>query len=106
MAYQQFSPVEPTRNDTVSVGTTSSVISEARQIPKMRTVIIVRNISTAATDIVTVTPKFGTAVSNAGIVLEPGESFSDSSEAGYQAYQGMYTAICATANGSLAIFER
>jgi len=98
--------VEPTRNETVSVGTSSTVISQARNGLNRRKVLLVRNISSAAADIITVTPQFGQAVANAGIVLQPGESYSDSEETGYSPFQGMITAICATANGSLSIHER
>jgi hypothetical protein len=97
---------EPTRNEKVAVITSSSVIAEARNRDSPRKVINIRNISDAAADIITVNIGFNQATSENGIVLKQNESFSDSSETGYSCHQGAITAICATANGELAIFER
>jgi len=95
-----------TRNEKVLVSTSSKVISEARNIHNPREVIAVRNISDNAADIITVNLGFNVAVADNGIVLRQNESFTDNTETGYQAHQGGITAICATANGKLSIFER
>lgn len=102
-----FGSQEPTRNEKVAVGTTSKVISETRTGGNIkRRNITVRNTSPNAVDIITVNLGFSPAVAEAGIVLRQNESFSDSSETGYECYQGVITAICDTANGQLSIFER
>ena len=97
---------EPTRNEKVSVSTTSKVVSEARNLQNKRKNIIIRNTSPNATDIITVTLGYSQSVAEAGIVLKQNESFSDSSETGYECYQGVITSICATATGQLSIYER
>jgi len=98
---------EPTRNEIVAVGTTAVEVARARQTELMpRKTIVIRNNSAAATSIITINLGLSVAVANAGIVLRQYESFSDSTESGYQAFQGTITAICADANGSLSIFER
>jgi hypothetical protein len=94
---------EATRNETVTVGTSSQVISEARNEVNPRKVINIRNIGTTT---ITVSLGFQAAVNNAGVVLKPNESFSDSQETGYVAYQGGILAISDGAGGSLAIYER
>lgn len=98
---------EPTRNETIDVGTTSTIVSETRTGGKIkRRNITIRNISTNAADIITINLGYSNAVANAGIVLRQNESFTDSSETGYECYQGVISGICATANGKLAIYER
>jgi len=97
---------EPTRNEQVSVVATSSIVSEARNVLNPRKVIVLRNTSAADVDIITINMGFNQATANNGIVLKRNEAFTDSSETGYNAYQGGITAICATANGLLSIFER
>lgn len=102
-----YSPfTEPSRNDQVAVGTTSTQIAYARNAENPRKVIVFRNTSTAAADIITINLGFGAAVANKGIVLRQYESFTDSMDGGYQCWQGMITAICATANGLLSVMER
>lgn len=97
---------EPTRNDSVAVGTTSTVICEPRNEQNERSVLLIRNISPNAADEITINVGFGEAVANKGIVLKQSESFSESKEAGYKVFQGSISAICATANGVLSIHER
>lgn len=97
---------EPSRNEIVAVGTTSVIVSDSKNTDNPRKVILIRNNSSAAADIITVNLGNNAAIASAGIVLKQYESFSDSSEAGYQCWQGSITAICATANGSLSVFER
>jgi len=97
---------EPTRNEQIDITTTSSVVSEARNDLNVRKVIVLRNTSTNAADIITVNMGFNEATSKNGIILNMGEAFTDTSETGYQAYQGVITAICETANGKLSVYER
>ncbi len=102
-----YSPIqEESRNEQIGVTTTSSVVCFARQGLKRRQNLLIRNTSTNAADIITVNMGFGAAVANKGIVLRQNESFSDCNNANYECWQGSITAICATANGLLSIFER
>jgi len=96
------------RNDNVTVGTSSTRIAEARQgsgSGQKRRVIVVRNISTAG-QTVTVSLGLSQASANNGIVLKQNESFTDSSEAGYDCFQGTINAISDAAGATLAIMER
>jgi hypothetical protein len=97
---------EVARNDSVAVGTSSVVISEIRLMQNPRRDILVRNISPNAADIITVNIGPTIAVANVGIILRQYENFSFSSEVSNPCPQGQFTAICATANGVLAIMER
>lgn len=97
---------EPSRNDSVSVGTSSVTVSEARNSDNPRKVIVVRNNSTAAADIIYISMGSAQAVANKGIVLRQYEVFTDAADGLYQPFQGTINAICATANGSLTVFER
>lgn len=96
---------EPIRNEKVSVGITSSVIAEARNQNNPRKSITIRNISSDATKIITINFGQNVAVADNGIVLRQYESVTDSSESGYQCFQGTITAIAAVA-GEVAIMER
>lgn len=94
------------RNETVAVTTSSSIISDKRNDANPRKVILIRNVSLAVADIITVNLGAQQAVANTGIILKQGESFIDSTDSGYTCFQGSLTAICATANGQLSIMER
>jgi hypothetical protein len=96
---------DPARNDTVNVGLTNVIVSNARQAGLKRKVLMIRNNSTAAADIITIS--FGnTSTAGSGIVLKQYESVTDSNDGGYECWQGTVTAVCATANGVLNIMER
>lgn len=97
---------ESTRNEEVLVTATSKTLSEARNELNPRKSIIIRNTSAAAADVITVNLGYTPATAGAGIILKQNEAFSDSSENGYESYQGVITIICATANGKVAIYER
>lgn len=97
---------EPTRNDSVAVGTTSINIAPSRQGGLPRKTIAIRNISPNAVDIITINFGLAQAVANAGVVLKQNEVTTDSDAGDYKTYQGVITAVCATANGLLAIYER
>ena len=102
IGYQQ----EPVRNETVAVGISNVTVAEDRNEDAPRKVIVIRNISPNATDIITINFGLSQAVANAGIVLRQYESFTDTQDGGYMPFQGHINAICATATGSLAIMER
>ena len=97
---------EPTRNEQVSVGVSSVIVAESRNTINERKGIIIRNISPDVADIITLNIGFNEATLNNGIILKKDESFVDSSETGYKCHQGVITAICATANGNLSVYER
>jgi len=92
---------ELTRNDLVAVGTSSTEISPARD----RTAYHIRNSSDNAADIITIHLGFGTATAEKGIVLKQGQTLTDSDAYNYRCHKGTITAICATANGEISIFE-
>jgi len=96
---------EPTRNEKLSVGTTSIVVSEARNLQNKRKNIVIRNTSSGS-QVITINLGYGVAENEAGIVLKVNESFSDSSETGYEAYQGVITSISSGAGAQLSIYER
>lgn len=105
----EFGPYEPTRNEQVLVGVTSAVISESRSLSPQnkRKVILIRNTSPNTVDIIYVWfSSSGVAASNSGIRLLQGESVVDSSDSGYDCFQDKITAICATANGTVSVYER
>lgn len=97
---------EITRAETVNVGATSIPVAPARLTTPNRKVIVIRNNSSNAADIITLNFGQNAAVSNAGLILRQYESFVDADDGGYQCYQDQINAICATANGVVAIFER
>lgn len=97
---------EPVRNESVTVGTTSLIVSEQRVQPNKRKVIVIRNISADAAMIITVNMGYQSATNNTGIVLKQFESFTESTDSGYECYQDQISAICAVAGGNLSIFER
>lgn len=94
------------RNEKVAVAASSKIISDKRNEANPRKMILVRNISTDAADIITINLGAQQATAQTGIVLNKNEFFSDSTDSGYQCFQGTITAICATANGQVAILER
>jgi len=97
---------ESARNETITVGTSNTILSDVRNLQNLRKNILLRNTSTSATAVITLNLGYNQAVAGAGIVLKQNESFSDSSETGYEAYQGVITGICNEAGGKLAIYER
>lgn len=102
--YEAWQP--PARNTIVLVGTSSITISEQRNKLNPRQAFVFANNSPAAADIITLNFGGNNAVANAGIVLHQGDICTDSNSGEYDVHQGTITAICATANGSLSVFER
>lgn len=98
---------ESTRNEALTITNASQVISNSRP-DRSRKAITIRNIADDATKIITVNFGAQQATANAGIVLRQYESVSDSSETGYECFQGTITAVCAVASvtADLTIFER
>jgi len=96
---------ELTRNEQVNVISTSSVVADARGSNVKRIVYSVRNTSGDGS-VITVKQGFGLAVASSGIVLKDGEGYTDSSESGYECYQGSVSAISTTSTGKLSIMER
>lgn len=100
MAYDGVS--QDARNDLVAVSTTSVNIAPFRATP--RTAIYIRNSSTGAQ---VITLSFGfTAVANTGIVLRPGESFTDANSESYICWQGTINGISSAADGQVSVYER
>lgn len=98
--------VEPVRNDSLTVGTSSILIAEVRPSTIKRKDILVRNISASATAIISITMGQAIAVANKGIVLKQGESFTMSTSEGNECYQGQISAISNEAGATVSIFER
>lgn len=91
------------RNDSFSVGTSSTVILPAN--PRRRSFAIVNS---SSDDTKTMTIHFGSAVAvaNKGLVLFQRQSYAESDGAGFFCFKGEITAICAVASGQLSIIER
>lgn len=97
--------VDNTRNDSLVVGTTSTLLSR-RPKGQKRISIVVRNISTAAQR-VTIHMGDLKAEVNQGLVLEAGDVFTDNSVSdNILAFQGQYSAISSAAAALLAVQER
>ena len=103
-----FIGLEPAvRNETVAVGTASTLVMERRYSKETeRIAYTIRNSSPNATDIITLHFGAGSAVADAGLILRQNEGMSDSSDSGYKCHQGVINAICDTATGQLSITER
>lgn len=94
------------RSTSVNVGTTSVQIAALRNVPQnRRKVIVLRNISANAADIISLNLGISAAVANTGIQLRQGESYIDSDSEGYHCWDRQIQAICATANGVLTVME-
>jgi len=94
------------RNATVNVGLTSVEVSPRRDDETdLRKVFVIRNNSPAAADIITLELGFDAAVAGRGIVLSQGQAYGEDNDAG-DVWRGPIKAICATANGVLAVMER
>jgi len=99
--------VEATRNEAVTVAATSTRIADQRNAKLPRKVLHIRNISSDAAAVITVVFGFSPAVATYGIVLAQNEAITDTSEVGYDCWQGAITAIVTgAASGTVAIFER
>lgn len=98
---------ERTRNESDTVSTTSKRLAAPRNTLPKRIVLTIRNTSPNSADIITISlGDTQSAVAGAGIVLRQNEAFVDAASEGYEPFQGTVNAICATVNGTVAIFER
>ena len=97
---------DPARNDKLAVGTSSVIIADARNLQNPRKAILVRNTSDDPTKIITISLGLTKATAETGIVLRQNESFSDSTESGYECFQGTISGICAVIDGQVSIMER
>lgn len=101
VGYYQQENTEPTRNESVSVGTSNVLISNSNT---RRKVLYFKNTSTAA-QIISVS--YGdVAVAGQGFVLQPNEYIIESMSEGYIVFQGTVNAISSAAGGTLAVQER
>ena len=97
----------PSRNDSVTVGTTSVEVAATRQGKSgARKVIHLTNNSTAGQTITVVFSDSEVAVAGIGIVLKPGSTVTDSISQGYVPWQGKISGIADAASGSLAVYEQ
>jgi len=94
------------RNENLAVTATSRQIADDMSGRGGRVSIVIRNTSPNAADVITVSLGQQAAVATAGIVLRQGEVWYDSNDSGYLAFQNQIEAVCATANGTLALMER
>jgi len=103
-----FSPIQQaTRNDNITIATSSTKVSDARNSDNPRVLITIRNISTVSTDVVTVNLGNNAAIANQGLVLKQYESFTDANDGAYECWQGSVTAISTTGTANnISIFER
>lgn len=90
------------RNSTITLAATSSKIAEEIFRPSDRKQIIITNTDAAAT--ITISKGSKDAVLNQGIILSPNATYLESSDTGFQCWQGEFTAI-STGNTTISIVE-
>jgi hypothetical protein len=93
---------ESTRNDSVVVGTSSTLISDTRE---RRTAIYLKNTSTGS-QVITVCFGNKAAVLYEGVTLSVGDVVIDSNGEAYLCYQGQIQAISSAADGRISVYER
>jgi len=98
--------IEPTRNESVAVGTSNVNLCQASFLSTPRKTLVIRNVSTDATSEITIVLGNAVATAGSGIVLRQFDTYVESTDAGYECWQGPVNTICNNANGTLAIFER
>jgi hypothetical protein len=99
-------------NDQVTISNVSiqllQDLSQDMNSKRNRKAFVIRNTSTVATDIITLT--FGNVVAqnNKGIVLKQNETYYENTDVSFEAWQGSIQAICNQASviSNLSIFER
>lgn len=110
MAYDEsaFDPQEATNNSSLEVGTTTVQVSGRRSTFALRRKeFVYTNNSPADADIVWISlDNNQPAQVGKGIKLLKNASIAASEDSGYRPFQGLVTAVCETANGVIAIFER
>lgn len=103
-----YSPLqEPTRNENVTITTSSTKISDARNSVNPRIEMTLRNISSNSSDIITISLGNQPAINNNGIVLRQYEGVTITSNDYSPAWQGTINAISTTGTASnLSVWER
>lgn len=98
----------PTRNEAVSVGVASGQVCKPKPdyAETKRKVLIIRNTSDDDTKIITIALGGLAVTANNGIVLRRYEQYNESTDAGFQCWNGAVQAISAVAGAQLSIFER
>lgn len=98
---------EITRNDALTIGTTSSEVSSnviaAGQ--NARKFVLLRNSSTGGQVISVVFSNLSPAVANTGVVLAVGQHFAWSVDANLPVWQGRISAIADASGATLSVFE-
>jgi hypothetical protein len=89
------------RNELVSVGTSSVQVANATP----RVALAITN-SSSGQQVITVNFGFSSAVAGKGVVLQPGQTITDSDQPPYKCFQGVITAIADGAGGQVSVFER
>lgn len=93
---------EVINDDSLAIGTAAIVVSD-HVFNGQRAVLILKNISTAG-QIISIS-KLGQAVAGKGIVLNQGDTYSESIDAVYTPSNERVTAISSAASGVLSIHE-
>lgn len=93
--------IEGSRNAQVTVGTSTQNVLK----PKPRKVLSLRNSSTGG-QVITLQIGEIAAVLNEGVVLSPGQAWTENTSEGYECWDGSVQAISTAAGGVLSIFER
>jgi hypothetical protein len=106
MALEQINPREQSRDDSLVIGTTVVMVAEPRTGINYRQELLLRNVSTDPTMIISISTAPKIAAVNEGIVLRQYESVGWSRTMDYFPPQGAVTAICAVAGGALTVHER
>lgn len=96
----------PTRNTSLTVGTSLVQVSANKIGGPGRVGINLRNSSTGGQIISLAFSDAESAAANKGIVLAAGQNIADFTSEGYSAWQGNISAISSAAGAVLSIFER
>jgi len=102
MQQLQANDVSQARNDTFTVGVTTEIISYDNL---RRKAYVLRN-SSVGGQVITVAFGEIPAELNKGIVLSPGQAFSDADSENYTCWKGKINAISDVAGAILSVFER
>lgn len=103
-----YSPLqEPSRNENITIATSSTKVSDARNDVNPRKEMTIRNISSNALDIITINLGNNPAIANQGITLRQYEGITLNNAPDSPCWQGSITAISTTGTASnLSVFER
>jgi hypothetical protein len=94
------------RNESVTIGTTNVLVSQSKISSEQKAKIRMYTNTSIGGQVITL--NFGNSVATAGngIVLQPNQNVADSSDEGYECWQGTVNGIASAAGGTLAVFER